>query len=200
VAATPSYVLWRRTGPAPEHRHVLLEGTEAGAHAGCASPEIRGLLANPGRASLFPDAVIGPKRAWEGGSVLGTGAQTAQTLRLPAGEWNLSLQYFSPFELTLAAPGFSETLIAALDGQRPNTISLANNGQYWPAGRYHSNGGKTRFTLSAAEPSWLQKLSGYAGEAYVGELVAVPAEPHREVPLGKACNGWIDWYEAEEAP
>ncbi len=38
----------------PEDRHVLLEGTNAGAWAGCASPEIRILLSNPGRASLFP--------------------------------------------------------------------------------------------------------------------------------------------------
>ncbi len=30
VAATPSYILWKRTGPTPENRHVLLEGTEAG--------------------------------------------------------------------------------------------------------------------------------------------------------------------------
>ena len=31
IAATPSYVLWERTGPTPPDRHVLLEGTEAGA-------------------------------------------------------------------------------------------------------------------------------------------------------------------------
>ena len=43
--------------------------------AGCASPEIRILLANPGRASLFPGAVIGAKAAWDEGSVLGTGEQ-----------------------------------------------------------------------------------------------------------------------------
>ena len=61
VAETPSYVLWERTGEAPEDRHVLLEGVEAGAFAGCDSPEIRVLLANQGRASLFPDAVIGPE-------------------------------------------------------------------------------------------------------------------------------------------
>ena len=200
VAATPSYVLWKRTGMTPEHRHVLLEGTEAGAYASCAAPEIRVLLANPGRASLFPDAVIGQKGDWEGGSVLGTGAETSQSLRLPAGSWNLSLQYFSPFDLTLSAPGFSETLKAALDGQRPNTISLGNSGQFWPAGRYESKGGRTRFTISAPDASWLQDLSGYDGEAYVGELVAVPAKPRRIVPLAQACDGWIDWYEAEEAP
>lgn len=200
VATTPSYVLWERTGKTPENRHVLLEGTEAGALAGCDSPEIRVLLANPGRASLFPGAVIGAKGDWSEGSVLGTGAETSQRLSLPAGEWNLSIQYFSPFGLTLSAPGFSEALPAALDGQRPNTISLGNNGQYWPAGRFTSAGGETTFTLRSADASTLQSLSGYDGQAYLGELVAVPAKPHKIVPLSQACNGWIDWYESPAAP
>jgi hypothetical protein len=200
VTATPSYVLWKQTGPTPEDRHVLLEGTEAGAYASCASPEIRILLGGSGHAGLFPDAVIGQKGDWDEGSILGTGAETSQSLSLPGGSWNLSIQYFSPFDLTLSAPGFSEELKAALDGQRPNTISLGNNGQFWPAGRYESKGGRTRFTLSTADASTLQSLSGYDGKAYVGELVAVPAKPHRTVPLAQACNGWIDWYEGEEAP
>jgi hypothetical protein len=200
VRSTPSYVLWKRTGKTPEDRHVLLEGTEAGAYAGCASPEIRILLANPGRAGLFPGAVIGSKGAWDEGSVLGTGASTSQTLNLPAGAWNLSIQYFSPFDLTLSAPGFNQPLTAALDGQRPNTISLGNNGQYWPAGRYESQGGKTRFTLTSEDASTLQSLSGYDGKAYIGELVAVPAKPHETVPLSQACDSWIDWYEAKEVP
>jgi hypothetical protein len=200
IAATPSYLLWKRTGPTPEDRHVLLEGTEAGALAGCASPEIRILLANPGRASLFPGAVIGQKGDWEEGSILGTGEQASQTLDLPAGEWNLSLQYFAPFELTLSAPGFREALIPALDGQRPNTISLGNSGQFWPAGRFRSDGGRVRFTVSAEEASTLQSLTGYDGKAYVGELVAVPVGPHHGVPLAQACDGWIDSYESEEAP
>jgi len=200
VDATPSYVLWKRTGPTPEDRHVLLEGTEAGAYAGCASPEVRILLGGEGKAGLFPGAVIGRKGSWSDGSILGTGAKTSQSLNLPAGSWNLSLQYFSPFDLTLSAPGFSETLKAALDGQRPNTISLGNNGQFWPAGRYESKGGGTRFTISTADADTLQSLTGYDGKAYVGELVAVPAAPHRTVPLSQACNSWIDWYEGEEAP
>jgi len=200
VATTPSYVLWKQTGETPEDRHVLLEGTEAGAFADCAAPEIRILLANSGQAGVFPDAVIGQKGAWSDGSILATGAETSQSLRLPAGSWNLSLQYFSPFELTLSAPGFSETLKAALDGQRPNTISLGNSGQFWPAGRYESKGGEAAFTIAAAEASWLQGLSGYDGKAYIGELVATPAEPHRTVPLSQACDQWIDWYEAPEAP
>lgn len=200
VAATSSYVLWKRTGPTPEDRHVLLEGTEAGAFAGCAAPEIRILLGDGGRAGLFPDAVIGQKGSWDGGSVLGTSAEAAMPMQLPAGSWNLSLQYFSPFDLTLAAPDFSEPLKAALDGQRPNTISLGNNGQFWPAGRFESDGGPVVFALRTADATTLQSLSGYDGKAYLGELVAVPAEPHRTVPLGQACNGWIDWYASGEAP
>jgi hypothetical protein len=87
-----------------------------------------------------------------------------------------------------------------LDGQRPNTISLANNGQFWPAGRYRSEGGKVEFTLSAADASTLQSLSGFDGKAYIGELVAVPAKPHRVVPLAQACGQWIDSYESPAAP
>jgi hypothetical protein len=30
--------------------------------------------------------------------------------------------------------------------------------------------------------------------------VAVPAKPHRIVPLAGACDGWIDWYESAAAP
>jgi hypothetical protein len=200
VAATPSYVLWKRTGPTPQNRHVLLEGTEPAAHADCAAPELRILTANAGTASLFPGAVVGFKRRWSPSPTLETGGSASQVLRLPAGEWSLSVQYFSPFELTLTAPGLDRPLPAALDGQRPNTISLANEGQPWPAGTVISRGGKVRFEISAADANWLQGLTGYTGKATLGELVAVPARPHRIVPLAAACGGWLDWYEAGEAP
>jgi hypothetical protein len=200
VAATPSYILWKRTGTPPEDRHVLLEGTEPAAHADCASPEIRILLAAGGRASLFPGAVIGDKERWSPAAELEAGQSATQTLRLPGGRWRLSIQYFSPFGLTLSAPGLEQALPAALDGQRPNTISLANEGQFWPAGEVSGSGRPISFTVSAAEPSTLQRLTGYSGKASLGELVAVPAKPHRIVSLSKACGGWIDWYESAEAP
>jgi hypothetical protein len=200
VAATPSYLLWERTGETPEGRHVLLEGTDAGAWAGCDAPEIRVLLASGGRAALFPAPAIGGKEGWEEGNVLGVGESASQAIELPAGRWRLSLQYFSPFELTLSAPDFRRELKAALDGQRPNTISLANDGQFWPAGEIVSDGGRVRFEIAAAEPTTLQRLSGYAGKAQVGSLVAVPAGPRRAVPLAQACEGWVDWYESEATP
>ncbi len=200
IAATPSYILWKRTGETPADRQVLLEGTEAAARAGCASPEIRILLANRGRAALFPSTAIAPKARWDMGSQLTTGERTSQSVRLPRGRWRLSIQYFSPFSLSLGAPGFHHELKPALDGQRPNTISLANDGQFWPAGAYASHGGRVRFTVAAAAPSTLQRLSGYDATAYVGNLVAVRDGRRRIVPLRDACNGWIDWYESKALP
>ncbi len=200
IAATPSYLLWERTGPPPLNRHVLLEGTEAAGFANCAAPEIRILTSNPGRASIFPATAIGRRASWDAGDTLSAGGQTAQTIDLPSGRWRLSLQYFSPFELTLTAPGFHRTLKPALDGQRPNTISLSNNGQFWPAGEVTSQGGPVRFTLTAAEPSALQRLTGYDARAHLGELVAVAAKPRRVVPLHAACGRWIDWYQSPAAP
>jgi hypothetical protein len=200
LAATPSFLLWERTGATPEDRHVLLEGTDAAAKAGCASPEIRILLANSGQASLFGTPAIAAKARWAPGNVLGTGESASQAIELPAGRWRLSLQYFSPFGLSLSAPGFHHELEPALDGQRPNTISLANDGQFWPAGELVSRGGPVRFTIAAEDATSLQSLTAYAGKAQVGNLVAVAAQPRRLVPLGEACNGWIDWYESAAAP
>ena len=81
VAATPSYILWKRIGSMPENRNVLLEGTEPAAHSDCASPEIRILTANPGRASLFSDVVVGGKGRWLPGAGLEPGGSTSQSLR-----------------------------------------------------------------------------------------------------------------------
>jgi hypothetical protein len=200
IAATPSYLLWKRTGPLPTERHVLLEGAEPAAFADCAAPELRILTANPGRAALFSGAAVGGKGSWSPGAELETGDSATQSLRLPAGAWDLSLQYFSPFGLTLSAPGLRQPLKAAQDGQRPTTISLASNGQFWPSGRVRSDGGWVRFTVTAEDPSALQRLTGYSGKATLGELTAVRAEPHRIVPLRFACGGWVDWYESDEAP
>ncbi len=200
IAKTDSFVLWERTGPTPRERHVLLEGTEAGALAHCNAPETRILLESGGKASLFGETQVGTKPSWSNGSILETGQATTQTLELPKGDWNLSLQYFAPFALSVSAPGFKEELIPALDGQRPSSISLNNNGQFWPAGKFLSSGGKVEFTVEAASADWLQSLTDWDAKAYIGEIVATKAEPHRTVPLNKACGGWIDWYESAQSP
>jgi hypothetical protein len=202
VAGTDSFVLWEQRQKSPEDRQTFLEGTEAAARVNCAEPETRIFTDHPGVASVFPRTpVVGSKHAWSEGAVLGAGEQTSQTLRLPAGRWELSIQYFSPIDATLSAPDFEVPLKAALDGQRPNTISLANDGQYWPAGELtRQSAGPVRFTFAPEEPSTLQELTGYDGKAYVGRLVAVPSLPHEIVPLGDTCGRWLDWYRGSGAP
>jgi hypothetical protein len=202
VQGTDSYILWEQRAKTPEDRQTLLEGTEPAAQVECVAPEIRIFVAHPGKGSVFAAApVIGQRDSWDAGPILGTGEETSQTLDLPRGRWRLSLQYFSPVSAVLSGPGFDRDLEAALDGQRPNTISLANDGQYWPAGVYvQRRPGPVRFTFATAEPSTLQRLSGYDGKAYVGKLVAVQAQPHRVVPLVQTCGRWLDWYQGPGAP
>ena len=105
IAATPSYVLWKRTGPTPGGPPRPARGDRGRRHcAGCASPEIRILLANRGRASLFPGAVIGAQERLGRAAACSAPARApSQTLRPAGGRWHLSLQYFSPFDLTLSA-------------------------------------------------------------------------------------------------
>ena len=196
VARTASYVLWRHRGTVGPERRALPEGTEAAASVNCAAPETRIFVDNPGRAAVFPDVVPAPKERWDEGSELSPGDSTSQEVDLPPGRWNLSIQYFSPIDLTLRAPGLEQPLEAALDGARPNTISLANEGNYWPAGTIDSDGGSVRFTIEADEATTLQDLSGWDGEAKVGQLVAALDQPREDIPLREACGRWLDWYVA----
>ena len=200
IASTPSYRLWERRSDPPENRHVLLEGTEAAAFADCAAPEVSILTENPGRAGVFPDARLGQKGDWQPDSLIANGERAAQTLELPAGRWDLSLQYFAPFDLTLRAAGTTVRLPAALDGQRPSTISLASNGQFWPAGTIESDGSPVEISVEAEDATGIQSLVGYDARAALGEIAVVRDAPHEIVPLADSCGRWLDWYESAEAP
>jgi hypothetical protein len=203
IQRTPDYIVWKRTGRTPRKRTTLLEGGAPAAPLDCSAPESRLIVSRPGTASLFPRPVVGPKENWRAGTKLGLGDETSQTLRLPAGRWNLSLQYFSPvpIELRAAGTGLDVRLPAALDGQRPNQLSLYNDGQYWPAGTVDlSAPARLRFEVSVDDPNSLQRLAGYDGKAFLGELTARPIGPERRVPLSRACRFWVDFYSGGRQP
>jgi hypothetical protein len=146
---------------------------------------------------------VGAKESWDNGPTPGLGEQTSQTLNLPAGRWNLSLQYFSPVPIQLRAPaaGLDVHLPAALDGQRPNQLSLYNDGQYWPAGPLDlSSPARVRFTVSVNDPNTLQRLTGYDGTAFLGELTARPVGPEHRTTLQQACGSWVDFYSGGRLP
>jgi hypothetical protein len=203
VQRTADYILWKRSGRTPRKRTTLLEGGAPAAPLDCVAPESRLIVSRPGTGSLFPTPVVGPKENWDNGPELGLGEQSSQSLSLPAGRWNLSLQYFSPVPIRLRAPqaGFEQRLPAALDGQRPNQLTLFNDGQYWPAGSIDlSAPARLRFTVEVDEPNTLQRLTGYDGKAFLGELTARAAEPERRVPLARACGSWVDFYAGGRQP
>ena len=203
VQRTPNYLLWQRVGPTPQARRTLLEGGAPAAPLDCSAPETKIFVARGGSASTFPTPVVGPKESWSSGAKLDLGAETAQTLSLPTGRWNLSLQYFSPVPLELRAPatGLRTRLPAALDGQRPNQLSLFNDGQYWPAGSLDlARPARVRFEVAVDEPNALQSVSGYDGKAYLGELAARPVGPERVTDLAGACGSWVDFYSPGNRP
>jgi hypothetical protein len=57
-----------------------------------------------------------------------------------------------------------------------------------------------RFTVSVDDPNTLQNLSGYSGEAFLGELTARPVGPERSVSLKAACGSWVDFYSGGRQP
>lgn len=204
VQQTPDYTLWQRSGPTPRKRTTLLEGGAPAAPLDCTAPENRLVVSLPGSAMLFPAPVVGPKEDWDNGAKLSLGEKTSQSLDLPAGRWNLSLQYFSPVPARLIAPAahLDQRLPAALDGQRPNQLSLFNDGQYWPAGSIQlGEAQRLRFTFGVNEPNTLQRLTGYDGKGFAGELAARPAgTPERRVALRGACGSWVDFYSGGRQP
>jgi hypothetical protein len=104
-------------------------------------------------------------------------------------------------QLRAPAAGLDEHQPAARDGQRPNQLSLFNDGQYWPAGSIDlSAPQRVRFTVDVNGPNFLQRLSGYDGKAFLGELTARPAVPERTVPLKAACGSWVDYYSGGRQP
>ena len=201
VARTPSYILWKRTGPTLTERRTLLEGIAPSAPVDCVAPEMQIFISNPGRAAVVAAPVIGDKAAWDPGPILRLGEATSQVLRVPAGRWRVSLQYFSSVPLTLRAPGFRVDLPAALDGARPAQLSLANDGQYWPAGSLaRPRTEEIRFTIEVDEPNWFGELAGFDARARIGELVLTRATPVRLTSLSDTCGQWIDWYASDTIP
>jgi hypothetical protein len=203
VQRTADYTLWQRRGKTPRRRITLLEGGDPAAPLDCVAPESKLIVDRPGVAAIYPTPVIGPKESWDNGTKLGLGENSSQTLDLPAGRWNLSLQYFSPEPIQLRAQGagLDQHLPAGLDGQRPNQLSIYNDGQYWPAGSIDlSAPARVRFTVDVNGPNTLQRLTGYAGKAFLGQLTARPVGAEQRVPLKQACGSWVDFYSGGRLP
>ena len=144
--------------------------------------------------------MIGPKAAWDNGSILGTGEETSQTLDLPRGH----LEPLDPVLLPGRPHPLGPRLLRSAD-RRPRRPAPEHDQprQQRPVlarRQIQEQGRRDRVHDQPDDASGLQSLTGYDGQAYLGELVAVPAEPHKMVPLSEACGSWIDWYECPATP
>jgi hypothetical protein len=196
VMRTRSFILWKRTDDA-FGRPILNEKTMPAKPIDCSkeggeyySTQVQGL------ASLMPDAEVGLRSSWLPDPDLKLGESASIDLDVPKGEWRISLQYFSTDGFSLSAPGYRTRILpASLDGQRLSNVDTGASGQFWPAGTLRVTGdGPTTLTARAAEPSFLQKVTGYSRQTKLGRIVAVRKGPRTKVPMSEICGHWVDYF------
>jgi hypothetical protein len=199
VRSTESFTLWERTGPTP-NRHTLREGDLPGAVLDCDARQGRRISRRGGRAHIFSTRpVLGGVDEWRRGAAtepafprLVEGEQLHQAIRLPAGRWKISLQYWSLEPVLLDGPELHREL--------PASTSVI--GPYWPVGIVEMHEpGRAVFAIEPNQRPTLRRLlagpsSLHTGpEGQVGTIAAVRAADRRTVPLSDACGELVDWYE-----
>ena len=210
VDSTPSYRLWKRTGTTPPIAN-LYEEARPGRVLRCNRPKLAPFARAGGEALTWqPRTVIAKRLYWkaaghagalgEGGvaasksapidNQLTPGQTASQTISLPHGKWELSLQYVSPVTgVTVKAPGLDVHLPAGVDAAIPYR---PDQGPYWPVGEVTSQGGPVTVSVTADDVNWFQSLIGVDAPAVIGNLTAVNPDGFKLVPTAQACSLFVD--------
>jgi hypothetical protein len=194
VASTPSYELWERVAQ-PRPRRVLAEDGQPAATLDCTQQDQRAVSRTPGVAHVLPPPVVGHASDWSG-SVRGAGESGSQQLHLPAGGWDISLQYVSRQPMRVRS---STGLDVTLPGD------LERLGAYWFAGTVRSDGTKpVTITATTQRLPLAARLLGAPGKTRalvspegrpLGALVATRhGAGGQTIPLSQACGRYVDWY------
>jgi hypothetical protein len=173
----PLYQLWRREGPTGE-RASIDPGGAPGAVLNCATPAGRRLRAARGIAAVMPAPVaVAPALT------LGPNSAATVGLPLPAGTWDVSLDYTSDERLKLSA-GASHWEMPA---------NLGRPGPYFLVGSLRSDGvHPTALSIYEDHPS---RLTSPVGVASISSIAATRRPDTRTlVPLAQACGRYVDWY------
>lgn len=200
VAATQSFVLWKRTGPTPPRR-ALFEGALPGKVLRC-----QGRRLNPravARVWSHPP-VLGPFSAWQASTppppsagfgfptALTEGRSLTQSLPLGKGVWTISLQYSSAEPVGVQTPGLDVRL-------PPNFQRL---GSFWPVGTITlSKPRRVPFKVELEPLPALRNFfsgpdrlnTGFPGLTAGIGATRVP-DRHVTIPLRRACGRFVDWY------
>ena len=197
VRETPDFVLWKRTGPVGSRR-VLDEGDNPGVELDCKRGERQ--VPGQGIARVFAEPpVVGG--TWSPASTVEGGSAVTQALNLPAGRWEISIQYDATQPLRVSAPGLDATLPANLDyrGSVP----------YFPVGQLSVDRRRpVSFRVEVEDPPALGRLLGTKAEAHLGAIAAspagsggpIPGGAERSIPLANACKTYVDWYRPAPIP
>jgi hypothetical protein len=210
VDSTPSYRLWKRAGTTPPIAN-LYEEARPGRVLRCNRPKLAPFQRAGGQALTWqPRSVIAKRLYWKAGGhagALGEGGVAAeksapidnqlapdqmasQTIDLPPGKWELSLQYVSPVTgVTVKAPGLDVHLPAGVDAAIPYR---PDQGPYWPVGEITSQGGPVTVSVTADDVNWFQSLIGVDAPAVIGNLTAVNPDGFKLVPTAQACKLFVD--------
>ena len=118
------------------------------------------------------------------GVQLAAGRAAVVLLPLPAGKWQISIQYTSTVAMAFAAQGKRYTMPAYLG--RP--------GGYFNVGSVTGDGidSPIRLQISADRPSFLSGDPRYA-DAFTIAATRIP-NVRRLVPLRQACGKYVDWF------
>jgi hypothetical protein len=177
LASARLYQLWGRTGPTLP-RGVIEPSGQPGAVLNCHSPFGRKLSRSRGVAALMvePFETRGVDLAPGGSATLG--------LPLPAGRWEVSVQYVSSMITHYSMQGHRYTLPAFMG--RPSEI--------FGVGPVTGQGVTTPvvLTITANHPSFLSGDTTYA-DAQVIFATRLP-DTRQIVPLKDACGKYVDWY------
>jgi hypothetical protein len=174
VGASRSYEVWKRVGPTPPRR-ILAESGQFGATLDCHTPAGRQISGERGEARVRPRPRYAPVPGLQPGQ---TGTMS---VKLPAGDWDLSVPFLSQQAVTVRGGGLDVRLPPNLD--RP--------GEIWPVGRIHSTGAPITLTLTMADPAPITSTTQFFTPQ---RLVAVSTAPAQTVPLSAACGRYVDWY------
>jgi hypothetical protein len=194
MRTTPSFALWRRVGPLTA-RETLSEGKYPGAVLRCASPSGQRISRAGGTATVFARSPVHSAR-WTPEPTVEDGERARATLHLPAGRWEISIQYDASRPLTLTAPRFRATI--------PGNLDYRGSTPYYPVGRLDGGrAGAVKFTASVERPPLAGRLLGAHSVAHLGAIAASPAgtaaralpgDGEQRLALGQACGRYVDWY------
>jgi hypothetical protein len=192
---TDSYRLWKRSGQTPTIAN-LYEEARPGRIYRCKNPKIGAFLTAGGQVlSWQPRPVIAKRLYWKRGgevdNMLAPNQEASQSINLPPGVWQISLQYVSPVTgIQVTAPGLQADLPAGVDAAIPYR---PDQGPYWPVGKVRSTGQQVEFTIKADDINRLQKLLGVDAEAVIGNLTATKLDGYVTVANAPAaCGLYVD--------